>query len=428
MNYLIISFSHKNIDLGMREKLSFKDIFLKENFIKLILDFEKTKEVILLTTCNRVEVIVNSKDMEKSAKDIIEKMALYSKINFDLLFERADIFTKEAAVHHLFTVASALDSLVVGETQIVGQLKDAFKFSQTRGYCSVAIEKIMHYAFKCAASVRNLTSLGTGSVSVASTAVAKIKEISENFKDKKVLVVGAGEMSRLSVKHLISAGYEVTIINRSFNKARKIAEEFLNFVKIESYDKLEILLLEYDIVITATASDIPIITKNIIPNDGKKKYWFDISVPRNIEQIDMENINLFEVDDLQEIVNKNLYSRTEQAKIAYSIVSRMSNEFSDWLKSLQVEPLVKNLYLKGDCVIDKKINLAIKKGFIDKEQEENVRKLCQTIITEYLHNTTKKLKTLSREPVCDSMIENIRIILDFDEKDFFSSCKYKENF
>src|SRR5574344_2036647 len=212
MSYLVISFSHKNIDIKQREKLAFGSDDDKRRFIKQLLDFSHTKELVLLSTCNRVEIIATSSNIKLSAKNIIEKLSIYSNLEFDFLYERADIYDGDTAVHHLFSVASALDSLVIGETQIVGQLKDAFRFSQNEIFCDQAISRVMHYAFKCAAQVRTATSLGTGSVSVASTAVAKAKELIGDTKDVNAMVVGAGAMSELAIKHLLNAGFDVTII------------------------------------------------------------------------------------------------------------------------------------------------------------------------------------------------------------------------
>lgn len=355
MSYLIISFSHKNIDIKMREKLSFNSDEDKERFIKQILENEPTKEVVLLSTCNRVEIITRSSNVKQSARNIIEKLATYSGLDFELLYDRADIYDNDGAVHHLFSVASALDSLVIGETQIVGQLKDAFRFSQAKGYCSSNITRVMHYAFKCAAQVRNATSLGTGSVSVASTAVAKAKDIIGNTKGVKALVIGAGEMSELTVKHLISSGFDVTIISRDMKKAQNLATTFEVHVNVEPYSELSNLLAKTPVMITATSAPYPIITKDNAPSSNINRYWFDIAVPRDIdENISLSNLEVYSVDDLQDIVNENMSLRAEQAKTAYGIVSRMSLEFFEWLKSLEIEPIVKNLYVKGNDIIDKK--------------------------------------------------------------------------
>ena len=425
MSYLIISFSHKNTDIKMREKLAFSSEEDKERFIKVLLDNESTKEVVLLSTCNRVEIITRSSNIKQSSKNIIEKLANYSGVEFDTLYNRADIYDNDGAVHHLFSVASALDSLVIGETQIVGQLKDAFRFSQAKNYCGANITRVMHYAFKCAANVRNATSLGTGSVSVASTAVAKAKEIIGNTKGVKALVIGAGEMSELTVKHLISSGFDVVLTSRDIKKAQNLASSFEVHVSVEPYSELSNLLAKIPVMITATSAPYPIITKENAPSSSINRYWFDIAVPRDIdENISLSNLEVYSVDDLQDIVNENMSLRAEQAKTAYGIVSRMSLEFFEWLKSLEIEPMVKNLYVKGDSIIDKKVKNAIKKGFIKAEDEENIRKLCQTVITEYLHNPSKQLKDISKNMECDVVIGAVQNMFGLSNDSSLSN-KYK---
>ncbi len=409
MSYLVISFSHKNIDIKMREKLAFNSDEEKDRFIKQILENQHTKEAVLLSTCNRVEIITRSSNIKISARDIIEKLATHSKVDFDILYDRADIYDNDGAVHHLFSVASALDSLVIGETQIVGQLKDAFRFSQAKGHCSTNITRVMTFAFKCAANVRNATSLGTGSVSVASTAVAKAKDIIGNTKGVKALVIGAGEMSELTIKHLLSSGFDVALTSRDLKKAQNLATTFESKIDVEPYSELTNLLAKIPVMITATSAPYPIITKENAPSSSIERYWFDIAVPRDIdENISLSGLEIFSVDDLQDIVNENMSLRAEQAKTAYGIVSRMSMEFFEWLKSLEIEPIVKNLYLKGEDIIDKKIKNAIKKGFIKADDEENIRKLCQTVITEYLHTPSKKLKDISKNMECDMVVGTVQ--------------------
>ncbi len=425
MSYLVISFSHKNIDIKMREKLAFNSDEEKDRFIKQILENQHTKEAVLLSTCNRVEIITRSSNIKISARDIIEKLATHSKVDFELLYDRADIYDNDGAVHHLFSVASALDSLVIGETQIVGQLKDAFRFSQAKGHCSTNITRVMTFAFKCAANVRNATSLGTGSVSVASTAVAKAKDIIGNTKGVKALVIGAGEMSELTIKHLISSGFDVVLTSRDLKKAQILADTFDVNVSVQPYSELSNLLAITPVMITATSAPYPIITKENAPSSSIARYWFDIAVPRDIdENISLSGLEIFSVDDLQDIVNENMSLRAEQAKTAYGIVSRMSMEFFEWLKSLEIEPVVKNLYVKGETIIDKKVKNAIKKGFIKADDEENIRKLCQTVITEYLHSPSKKLKDISKNMECDIVVSTVQNMFGLSNDSSLSN-KYK---
>lgn len=408
MSYLIISFSHKNTDISMREKLAFGSDEDKDRFLRSLLDYENTKEAVVLSTCNRVEIITRSSNINGSSKDILSKLAKYSSLDFDELYDRADIYDNNGAIHHLFSVASALDSLVIGETQIVGQLKDAFRFSQSKQYCSSNVTRAMHFAFKCAAAVRNATSLGTGSVSVASTAVSKAKELVGDTKGVKALVIGAGEMSELTIKHLISSGFDVILTSRDKKKAQILADTFDANIDVQDYSQLSQLLKVTKVMVTATAAPYPIITEDIVSPTSYERYWFDIAVPRDIDDIEMSNLEIYAVDDLQDIVNENMSLRAEQAKTAYSIVSKMSIEFFDWLKSLEIEPIIKNLYLKGNEVIDKKVDNAIKKGFINPEDEENIRKLCQTVITEYLHTPSQQLKDISRNMECDVVVGTIQ--------------------
>lgn len=425
MSYLVISFSHKNTDIQTREKLAFANEENKDRFLKQILAQELVTEAILLSTCNRVEIITTARNTKNASKSIVEKLASYAGVDYEDLYERADIYENDGAIHHLFSVASALDSLVIGETQIVGQLKDAFRFSLAKRYCEQKLPRALHYAFKCAAAVRNATSLGTGSVSVASTAVAKAKEIVGDTTGVKALVIGAGEMSELTIKHLLSSGFDVILTSRDFKKASILADSFEQHVEVQEYSNLQKLLNETPVMITATSAPYPIITQELTKECSFERYWFDIAVPRDIdENIESSNLLIYSVDDLQDIVDSNMTQRASQAKMAYSIVNKMSLEFFEWLKSLEIEPVIKNMYLKGDEIIEKKIKNAIKKGFISRTDEENIKKLCQTVLTEYLHQPTSTLKGISKDMECDVVVGTIQSIFGFSSETNFIN-KYK---
>ncbi len=410
MSYLVISFSHKNTDIQTREKLAFPSEENKDRFLKQILEDELVNEAILLSTCNRVEIITSVVNTNEASKTIIKKLSNYSGIDFEDLYDRADIYEKDGAIHHLFSVASALDSLVIGETQIVGQLKDAFRFSIAKKYCEQNLPRALHYSFKCAAAVRNATSLGTGSVSVASTAVAKAKSIIGDTSGVKALVIGAGEMSELTIKHLLSSGFDVVLTSRDTKKAQILADTYDEPVEVQDYDNLEKLLNEIPVMITATAAPYPIITQDMTKECSFNRHWFDIAVPRDIDEIESSDLEVYSVDDLQDIVDSNMSLRAKQAKTAYSIVNKMSLEFFEWLKSLEVEPVIKHLYLRGEEIIEKKVKNAIKKGFISSNDEENIRKLCQTVITEYLHQPSTKLKCVSKDTDCDLIVGTVQSV------------------
>lgn len=425
MSYLSISFSHKNTDIQTREKLAFPNEENKDRFLRQVLEDEYIDEAILLSTCNRVEIISSVGSTKEASKNILKRLANYSKIDFDELYDRADIYENDGAIHHLFSVASALDSLVIGETQIVGQLKDAFRFSLNKKYCEENLPRALHYSFKCAAAVRNATSLGTGSVSVASTAIAKAKEIIGDAKGVKALVIGAGEMSELAIKHLISSGFDVVLTSRDIKKAQILADTFEVHIDVREYSDLKELLLESPVMITATAAPYPIITQDLVGSCNFERYWFDIAVPRDIDDVESTNLMVYYVDDLQEIVDSNMSIRAQKAKTAYGIVNKMSLEFFEWLKSLEVEPVIKHMYLKGDEIIEKKMKNAIKKGFINAQDEENIRKLCQTVLTEYLHQPSSKLKTITKNSQCDIIVGTVQSVFGLkSDSNVLSNCDH----
>jgi len=405
LEYLIVSFTHKNTSIQTREKLAFSNDLEKEIFLNDVKESKVINEAILVSTCNRVEFILSVSCTKESANHITTLLSNRTQISKDELDLLADFFTNETAIHHLFTVVSSLDSLVVGETQIAGQVKDAFRFSLQKEFCSVKLSRVLNYAFKCAAKVRHATSLGTGSVSVASTAVAKVKELYKDIPNVTALVIGAGEMSEIAIKHLLKANFSVIICSRNMQKARTLASSLDNEnVSVQGYDKLKELLNSKRLLITATSAPYPIITQDLIEDFDQTRNWFDIAVPRDIQIMDIKNINIYSVDDLQGIVDENIILREGAAKIAYSIVRDTTKEFYIWQKTLSVEPTIKKIYLNASKIIEKKLQKAIKKGFVCKEDEQNINKLCQTIMNEFLHKTSKNLRDVANKEECDDTL------------------------
>jgi glutamyl-tRNA reductase len=427
MEYLVISFTHKNTNISTREKLAFNNQLEKETFLKEISRFESINEAILLSTCNRVELILSVSKAKEASKSAIDQFSIHSTLSKTALLDLADIYENESAVHHIFTVASSLDSLVVGETQIAGQLKDAFKFSIDKGFASAKLSRVLHYAFKCAARVRNATQLGSGSVSVASTAVAQAKEIFKEQNNIRALVIGAGEMSELACRHLLKYGFNVVICSRDIKKARVLAHSIISDgngeeyhhsqIEVKPYADIETLLNSMQLMITATAAPYPIIRQEMVKPFEKTRHWFDIALPRDIDEIEFDDLNIYSVDDLQCIVDENMELRSNKAKEAYHIVSLMTKEFFAWLQTLNVEPTIKHLHLKAEEIIDKKLETAIKKHFVNEDNKENIRKLCQTIMTEYLHQPTSVLKEQSKAIDSDILLTSAQELFGIKDSD-----------
>ena len=417
MHYLIISFSHKNSDISTREKLSFNNEDEKKIFIKNNINHNIT-ELILLSTCNRIEIIATAYDILPATKSLIESIANRSKIDFNELEGRADIYEDSGAIHHLFSVSSSLDSLVIGETQITGQLKDAFRLSFDNGFAKQKLPRAMHYAFKCAATVRNSTDISKNSVSVSSTAVVQAKELlGGSLGGFTAVVIGIGEMSKLLIKSLVQQNCNIILFVRNIEKTKEIdiVKEFNDIIDIKHISQLNWAINRYRLLFSATSSEKPIITDSIIEEVDFNRYWFDIALPRDIEiSNNFQNIKIYCVDDLKDIVYRNLSLREEQAKIAYSIVGRFSVEFFTWLNSLSIEPFIKEIRLEAENIKKEKIENAIKNGYIPKENVENIDKLISTILNKFLHIPTNNLRKVSKEAESDTIIESMKRVFSKD--------------
>ena len=424
MHYLIISYSHKNSDIAIREKLAFDTDEKLKNGLSKINDCENINEAIILSTCNRVEIIASVKNIKKASNTIFNLLHKHSGISLDELEGRGDIFDDNGALHHLFCVASSLDSLVIGETQISGQLKDAFKFAFENGYCSQKLSRALHFAFRCAAEVRNTTDISKNPVSVASAAVAKAKALLGELGGDVAVVIGIGEMGLLTIKHLSNLGCNIVIANRDVEKAKEVAREYPNVIAIESYSKIKELINRYKILFTATGAPHTIITDDMVEERNFSRFWFDMAVPRDIDNITAPNVNIFTVDDLKDIVKKNMSLREEQARVAYGIVGRYTMEFYKWMQSMSVDPIIKEMRALAKESSERELEKALSKGHISKEQEEVVKKILHNAFNSFLHEPTKKLKDIAEEARADTVVEAVKLLFGI-EKDVLMLNKYK---
>ena len=390
MHYLNISFTHKNATLEIREKLSYSDDESKRDCLTALLNSPTISEAILFSTCNRMEVMCNCLDIPEATKHILSMLSNRSGISIEELEGRADIFDDSSAIHHLFSVAASLDSMVIGETQIVGQLKDAFRFAYDNHYCGKKLARAMKFAFKSAANVRNATDISSKPVSMASVAVNKMKSLVDDIQGKKALIIGVGEMSEITAKHLVSAGADVYIMNRTAHKAEALAKEC--GAKTVAFSELAKAINEFEILYTATSSYEPIITDAIIEPCDFDRYWFDLAMPRDINYNKGERINLFVIDDLKIIVDENLSSRQDAARAAHGIIGRGIVEFFEWLNTQDIEPLIKEIYSRASRAAEEESSRVIKAGYIPKEYEDEAKKMCEQALKRFLHEITQKIR------------------------------------
>ena len=401
MHYLNISFSHKNSTLDIREKLTYPDDYHLNACLAKLNTSQAINESILLSTCNRMEIFCSCNDISQATKHIFEMLNQRVDISLEELKDHADVFDNSSAIHHLFTVVSSLDSMVIGETQIVGQVKDAFRYSTDNNFCGKKIARAMHHAFKCAANVRNATDISSKPVSIASVAVNKLKSVLSDIKGKKALIIGVGEMSEISAKHLKANGADVYVMNRTLENAKAFAKEF--DVKVIDYKLLAESINEFPILFTATSSPESIINDDIIKACDFDRYWFDMALPRDINYHKGERINLYVIDDLKNIVDDNIAFRENGARTAHGIIGRSTVEFFDLLDTLDVEPIIKEMYERAFESAKVESARVISNGYIPKEYEAEVYKMSEQVLKRFLHNITVKMRNKSKDSKSDTV-------------------------
>jgi len=427
MHYLTLSYTHKNTCIGTREKLAFDNDDNLRTFYEKILALKQVNEVLIVSTCNRVEIFASVSEPDEIYEVVLAELTQHNGLDPTELLDKGAVHRDIEAVHHLFSVISSLDSVVVGETQIVSQIKNAFAFAYENGYCGQKIARVMHNAFRCSASVRSATGISKNPVSVASVAVAKAKEIFDgNLGGYTAVVVGAGEMGELTVKHLAKAGANIIIVNRDTEKAHKIAHDIDEVtVTVEPFSELKSLVNHYRLLFSATGASSPIIDEHIVEETTFKRYWFDIAVPRDIQESGFDNVDIYSVDDLKGIMDKNIKERKKSAKIAYGIVDEFTQDFFKWLQTLSVDPLIKEIRgMAKSCSVNE-IEKAIKKGYIDKEQQKQVEKILHQAFNSFLHGPTTNLKKIAEQPRADTVVQSIQVFFGLNAKQRKALDTYK---
>ncbi|AKF25327.1 glutamyl-tRNA reductase [Sulfurovum lithotrophicum] len=415
MYYQVISFSHKNCEQVMRERLAFADDDAKRTFLDQLVGFEFVHEAFIVSTCNRVEIVMATRDNFSSYHAVLGLMSQNKDVNFYELKTSAKRYDDEEAIEHIFSVVSSLDSLVIGESQITGQVKEAFRFSYQHGTAGRRLNRVISYAVKCAAEVRNATNISQNPISIASVAVAQAhKLLGDNIQGMKGIVVGAGDMGVLAAKHLLRVGCDVVLIGRDLEKVQAVADTLGEDVEADTMENLPKYLNRYRLLFSATSSPDPVITKGLIENETLPRHWFDMAIPRDIEDMTLEKLQLFRIDDLRAISHDNHAMREEQAVRATEIVERYTEEFYAWLKALSIEPVIKQMRQHVSAAIEKEIQRALKKGFVPKEYESNMRKMAEQMFNRFLHDPTQNLRASSTESKNANCIEAVKKMFSID--------------
>ncbi len=417
MSFNILGLNHRTASVALREKVAFN----QERLIGALQALRRESgvaEVVILSTCNRTEVYWAG---AASGEELSQWLEQHHGSPLDLA---ANLYLhhEQRAVEHAFNVASGLDSMVLGEAQILGQLKEAYRVAQETGSTGPTLNKLFQAAFAAAKRIRSETRIGANSVSLASASVSLARRVYSDLSERTALMVGAGEMNALTARHFISAGVKKMVIaNRTLAKAQALATELkAHAVGLQDLDKE---LIDADIVISSTDSPVALISKPAVEAAIKARrrrpiFMVDMAVPRDIEPsvADLEDIYLFSVDDLQQIVNDNVQQREAAAGGARVLIGEEVTRFLNEARAHDAGPAIRALRTQADAIRQQTVDHARRMLGAGRSTDEVLEYLSNTLTNRLLHTPTHALRQAAElaDPVLTAAIT--RLLVDERER------------
>ncbi|MBF0284782.1 MAG: glutamyl-tRNA reductase [Magnetococcales bacterium] len=421
MKLAVVGLNHKSAPVALRERLSFPAAVIPEALSRLT-GLVPVREAAILSTCNRVELYLASPEPEDAVSTAIQWMASSREVNYHQLaphlYQRLDL----EAVRHGFRVASSLDSLVVGEPQILGQMKEAFQLASAARSTGLILTRYFHRAFEVAKRVRTETAIAENPVSVAYAAVELARKIFGKLEGQVCLLVGAGEMCELAARHMVGAGIQsILATNRTFSRAQDLAGQFDGHAF--PLETLGENLDRADIVISSTGSTSYMIDAAMVRAALKRRrqrpmFFIDIAVPRDIDPqvAQVDSAFLYDIDDLTQIVEHNRRERDQAATQAEGIVSREAPLFLNWVKSLEAGPTIASLRRWAEEVRDQE-TARILAGWpgLEESERRRVEELARLLVNKLMHPPVSRLKELASEPEGGRYVDATRRLFLLDE-------------
>jgi glutamyl-tRNA reductase len=400
MNYCLLGVNHRTAPVSVRERLAIPESRLSDA-MRLLQQMPGVSEAIVFSTCNRVELLARSPEIKPDLRAFFQKFSGVTEAELQQhLYEYRD----DDAVRHLFRVASSLDSMVVGESQILGQVKEAYATARAIGAVHSHLDLLMTRAFAVAKRVRTETAIGTSAVSVASVAVELAKKIFGSLAGKSVYLVGAGKMSELAARHLMTHGAaSIFVANRTHERAVALAQRFQG--KALLFEQLYETVADADIVITSTGSPLPIFRREhgeLFQQRRKNRpmFFIDIAVPRDVDEAmnKVDGIFLYDIDDLQSVIAGHVSARSSEARRAEEIIEAEVRRFQDRMHSLDVVPMIVSLQDHLENIRQAEIDkVRGRLGQLTPEQELAVEALSKGIVNKVLHTPINALKSAARD-------------------------------
>ena len=422
MHLTLVGLSHKTAPVEIREKLTFPAQPPGGGAVAAHLDADAVAEAVIVSTCNRTEIYAVTVSRVRRPRRDHRLHRDYHDLDRHELVRYLYISEGEAVVRHLFRVVASLDSMVLGEAQILGQVKEAYDHAFVNGACGRVFNKLFRQSFEVGKRVRTETDIGENAVSISYAAVELAKKVFETLEGRTILVLGAGKMSELTAKHLVSNGVKkVLVANRTYERAQELAEKFDG--EAIRYDELFDRMREADIVISSTAAT------HYVDHQGPGRrgraraarrsplFLIDIAVPRDIDPAvnDLADVYLYDIDDLNGVVSPNLEERMLEAERAEVIIDEEMVAFERWLESMEVVPTVAAIRAKAEAIRQAELEKAIKRlGGLSEKELKTVEALTCSIVNKMLHGPTERLKDVAAEKDGYNYVEAARYLYGLD--------------
>lgn len=399
MNIIVVGLSHKTAAVEIREKLSIPEAKIEES-IHHILSYPHVEEVGIMSTCNRLEIYAVVKETEQGVKEISQFLAEIGHIPLQQLRKHLFILLHQDAIRHLMRVSAGLESLVLGEGQILAQVRNTHKLATKYQGMNRLLDRLFKQAISAGKRVRTETNIGTGAVSISSAAVELVDMKIDDLSSQKVSIIGAGKMSRLLVQHLSSKGVStIAIVNRSVSRSQELAKQFPQVnLQLHTLEDMMMVVSQSDIVFTSTGATQPILDKKNLSNIevSQSIMLVDISVPRNVSSdvTDLDFIVSYNVDDLKAVVAQNQASRREMAREAEVLLEEEIEAFELWWQSLETVPTISCLRSKIEEIREQELEKALSRlgsEFAEKHQEV-IEALTRGIVNKILHDPMVQLR------------------------------------
>ncbi len=422
MNIVVVGLSHNTASVEVREKLSIREAQIEEAIAHL-LGYPHIEEVAIISTCNRLEIYSVVKGTEQGITEIVQFLAEKALLSLYQLRKHLFILLHEDAMRHLMRVASGLDSLVLGEGQILAQVKTTHKLGQKYKGLGRLLDRLLKQGISTGKRVRSETSIGTGAVSISSAAVELAQIKVQDLAPYKIAIIGAGKMACLLVKHLISKGAtQIIIVNRSHRRAQELVNKFPQAnLEIHPLSDMIDAIANSDIVFTSTGATEPILTKSKLEvslEPDKSLMLIDISVPRNIatDVKQLTHIQSYNVDDLKAVVAANQETRRKMAQEAEGIIEEEVGNYILWLRSLETVPTISCLRSKVEDIREQELEKALSRlgaEFAEKHQDV-IESLTRGIVNKILHEPMVQLRAQQDIEARRHCLRSLQMLFNLD--------------